>query len=106
MISHRALRDIQRCRIKYGETWTEYEKQVPYLFIPVSIARERVLRPKIMLTNHYYSTSSNLPANLGTTIFLHRSPLFYNLCTGASRSFCFLAAHQKSSSMTTFLGTY
>lgn len=36
MISHRALRDIQRCRIKYGETWTEYEKQVPYLFIPVS----------------------------------------------------------------------
>ena len=39
MISHRALRDIQRCRIKYGETWTEYEKQVPYLFIPVSITR-------------------------------------------------------------------
>jgi delta24(24(1))-sterol reductase len=37
MISHRALRDIQRCRIKYGETWTQYEQQVPYLFIPVSI---------------------------------------------------------------------
>ncbi|CAI7583889.1 unnamed protein product [Penicillium manginii] len=34
MISHRALRDIQRCRIKYGETWTQYEQQVPYLFIP------------------------------------------------------------------------
>ncbi|KAF7719273.1 Ergosterol biosynthesis ERG4/ERG24 family protein [Penicillium ucsense] len=34
MISHRALRDIQRCRIKYGETWTEYEKRVPYLFVP------------------------------------------------------------------------
>ncbi|QQK42805.1 C-24(28) sterol reductase [Penicillium digitatum] len=34
MISHRALRDIQRCRIKYGETWLEYERQVPYLFIP------------------------------------------------------------------------
>ena len=36
MISHRALRDIQRCRNKYGETWLEYERQVPYLFIPVS----------------------------------------------------------------------
>ena len=35
MISHRALRDIQRCRNKYGETWAEYERQVPYLFIPV-----------------------------------------------------------------------
>lgn len=35
MISHRALRDIQRCRTKYGETWAEYERQVPYLFIPV-----------------------------------------------------------------------
>lgn len=35
MITHRAVRDIQRCRVKYGETWTEYEKQVPYLFIPV-----------------------------------------------------------------------
>ncbi|XHG06446.1 Delta(24(24(1)))-sterol reductase erg4B [Aspergillus wentii] len=34
MISHRALRDIQRCRNKYGETWKEYERQVPYLFIP------------------------------------------------------------------------
>lgn len=37
MISHRALRDIQRCRNKYGETWAEYERQVPYLFIPVRI---------------------------------------------------------------------
>lgn len=34
MISHRALRDIQKCRAKYGEAWTEYEKLVPYLFIP------------------------------------------------------------------------
>ncbi|KAL4928335.1 c-24(28) sterol reductase [Aspergillus undulatus] len=37
MISHRALRDIQRCRNKYGEAWVEYERQVPYLFIPVRI---------------------------------------------------------------------
>lgn len=38
MIAHRAHRDIQRCREKYGDAWTEYEKQVPYLFIPVSIS--------------------------------------------------------------------
>ena len=36
MIIHRAVRDIQRCRIKYGEAWREYEKRVPYLFVPVS----------------------------------------------------------------------
>ncbi|CAL3967765.1 unnamed protein product [Diplocarpon coronariae] len=37
MIVHRAYRDIQRCRIKYGESWSEYEKLVPYLFIPYVI---------------------------------------------------------------------
>lgn len=37
MIAHRAMRDIQRCRIKYGAAWEEYERQVPYLFIPVSL---------------------------------------------------------------------
>ncbi|KAJ5576372.1 C-24(28) sterol reductase [Penicillium sp. DV-2018c] len=37
MITHRALRDIQRCRQKYGETWLEYERRVPYLFIPEEI---------------------------------------------------------------------
>lgn len=36
MIAHRAYRDIERCREKYGEAWKEYERQVPYLFIPVS----------------------------------------------------------------------
>lgn len=36
MIAHRALRDIQKCRQKYGEAWTQYEREVPYLFIPVS----------------------------------------------------------------------
>lgn len=35
MITHRAWRDIQRCRAKYGDTWKEYEELVPYLFIPV-----------------------------------------------------------------------
>lgn len=35
MIVHRAWRDIQRCREKYGEAWKEYERRTPYLFIPV-----------------------------------------------------------------------
>lgn len=35
MIAHRAMRDIQKCKAKYGEAWVEYEKRVPYLFIPV-----------------------------------------------------------------------
>lgn len=37
MIAHRAHRDIARCRLKYGDAWMEYEKRVPYLFIPVSL---------------------------------------------------------------------
>lgn len=45
MISHRALRDIQRCRTKYGETWLEYERQVPYLFIPVSFLPHNLNKP-------------------------------------------------------------
>jgi hypothetical protein len=36
MIIHRAIRDIQKCRRKYGKAWEEYERQVPYLFVPVS----------------------------------------------------------------------
>ncbi|KAF4125671.1 Delta24(24(1))-sterol reductase [Geosmithia morbida] len=37
MIAHRASRDIHRCRTKYGDAWIEYEKRVPYLFIPYVI---------------------------------------------------------------------
>ncbi|KAG8168456.1 hypothetical protein KVR01_001205 [Diaporthe batatas] len=37
MIAHRAMRDIERCREKYGDAWKEYERQVPYLFIPYVI---------------------------------------------------------------------
>jgi delta24(24(1))-sterol reductase len=37
MIVHRAYRDIQRCKVKYGDSWAEYERLVPYLFIPVSL---------------------------------------------------------------------
>lgn len=36
MVIHRASRDIRRCRERYGEAWFEYERRVPYLFIPVS----------------------------------------------------------------------
>ena len=36
MIIHRTTRDVARCRRKYGEAWTRYEKEVTYLFIPVS----------------------------------------------------------------------
>lgn len=39
MIAHRAWRDISRCRTKYGDAWLEYERRVPYLFIPVRTAR-------------------------------------------------------------------
>lgn len=35
MIAHRVSRDIHRCRQKYGDAWLEYERRVPYLFIPV-----------------------------------------------------------------------
>ncbi|ODV90697.1 hypothetical protein CANCADRAFT_2426 [Tortispora caseinolytica NRRL Y-17796] len=34
VLLHRASRDIERCRRKYGKDWEEYERQVPYLFIP------------------------------------------------------------------------
>ncbi|KAJ5291233.1 ERG4/ERG24 ergosterol biosynthesis protein [Penicillium angulare] len=34
MITHRVWRDVNKCRYKYGAAWTQYEKQVPYLFIP------------------------------------------------------------------------
>ncbi|KAH6662900.1 Delta(24(24(1)))-sterol reductase [Plectosphaerella plurivora] len=37
MLTHRAHRDIRRCRARYGEAWEEYERRVPYLFIPYVI---------------------------------------------------------------------
>jgi Delta24(24(1))-sterol reductase len=43
MIVHRAYRDIERCKLKYGESWTEYEKLVPYLFIPVRLCNPHSL---------------------------------------------------------------
>eukprot|EP00742_Colponemidia_sp_Colp-10_P003852 GILJ01004102.1.p1 GENE.GILJ01004102.1~~GILJ01004102.1.p1 ORF type:complete len:465 (+),score=45.43 GILJ01004102.1:52-1446(+) len=34
MISHRCVRDFERCHKKYGKDWEKYVKQVPYIFIP------------------------------------------------------------------------
>ena len=54
MIIHRAVRDIQKCRAKYGTAWEEYERQVPYLFIPVT----QPLRTGQGYANIVYSTCS------------------------------------------------
>ena len=45
MIIHRTIRDIQKCRKKYGKAWEEYERQVPYLFIPVRIYLSQMASP-------------------------------------------------------------
>ncbi|ETS86222.1 hypothetical protein PFICI_00050 [Pestalotiopsis fici W106-1] len=34
MIIHRTLRDVAKCRNKYGDAWKQYEQAVPYLYIP------------------------------------------------------------------------
>ncbi|KAL6926136.1 erg24, C-14 sterol reductase [Hanseniaspora valbyensis] len=34
LLLHRQTRDEHKCREKYGESWREYEKQVPYKIIP------------------------------------------------------------------------
>lgn len=38
MIAHRTVRDVTQCRQKYGAAWEEYERRVPYLFIPVGVS--------------------------------------------------------------------
>ena len=57
MIIHRAYRDIQRCREKYGDAWKEYERRVPYLFIPVSDRCLGVEYMRILLTPTYSTLS-------------------------------------------------
>lgn len=34
LLLHRQQRDEHKCREKYGESWEEYEKQVPYKIVP------------------------------------------------------------------------
>lgn len=34
LLVHRQVRDEMKCRAKYGATWDQYEKQVPYKIIP------------------------------------------------------------------------
>lgn len=58
MIAHRASRDIARCRRKYGDAWLEYERRVPYLFIPVSISDISQSLRQANGANICFSTSS------------------------------------------------
>ena len=66
MIAHRAWRDIHRCRNKYGEAWLEYERQVPYLFIPVSVRSLHRREPQLTCVG---SMSSRLLSPTGTSVF-------------------------------------
>jgi len=34
MVTHRALRDQEKCAKKYGADWEEYCRQVPYVLVP------------------------------------------------------------------------
>lgn len=34
LLVHRAARDDELCRHKYGQDWKKYKKQVKYLFVP------------------------------------------------------------------------
>jgi delta24(24(1))-sterol reductase len=34
MITHRAIRDMRRCKRKYGKDWDRYTEQVPHIFVP------------------------------------------------------------------------
>lgn len=43
MMVHRTRRDIKKCRLKYGKAWEEYEKAVPYLYIPVGLSNMQLL---------------------------------------------------------------
>ena len=49
MIVHRALRDLGRCKIKYGEAWEEYERRVPYIFVPVSVSEDPEMQADSLL---------------------------------------------------------
>lgn len=65
MIIHRATRDIQRCRKQYGEAWAEYERQVPYLFIPVrslSLQRDALVADRISRSTSSERLGDNLQA--------------------------------------------
>ena len=73
MIVHRAYRDIQRCKEKYGEAWKEYERRVPYLFIPVS---DTLLCPRMTIK---WLTNMSVVCNLKVPA-IRRGFLFRLLC--------------------------
>ena len=67
MIAHRAWRDISRCRNKYGEHWLEYERRVPYLFIPVCLEQAKLLTwPSLTVSS---MLSKLLNAELGVSYY-------------------------------------
>lgn len=51
MIIHRTNRDINRCQRKYGEAWKRYEREVPYLFISVSL---QMANPEVKTANIFF----------------------------------------------------
>ena len=34
LLAHRAMRDDEQCGAKYGKSWEEYKRKVPYIFVP------------------------------------------------------------------------
>ncbi|KAB8244796.1 ergosterol biosynthesis ERG4/ERG24 family-domain-containing protein [Aspergillus flavus] len=51
MIIHRTNRDINRCQRKNGEARKRYEREVPYLFIPVSL---QMANPEVKTANIFF----------------------------------------------------
>ena len=47
MILHRVSRDLARCQERYGKSWLEFERKVPYLFIPVGSKSTRYSQTRI-----------------------------------------------------------
>lgn len=75
MIIHRAIRDIQKCRAKYGKAWEEYERRVPYLFIPVSLVSHLV----------FLATADN-GSSMYSDLFAQVASDLQNFCVNTKKS--------------------
>lgn len=71
MIIHRTNRDINRCRRKYGEAWKRYEKEVPYLFIPVCSQ---------ILTQIRFAANKFVVCHLDGLVSMRKWPIWPILC--------------------------